>query len=61
MGVRLKLRHIENKPELDPGMIGLNAIVEYDWKLAIGDSTIDYDEFKQLAALKTPGTHQGTG
>jgi SNF2 family DNA or RNA helicase len=55
LGVRLKLRHIENKLELGSGgQIGLNAIVEYDWKLAIGDSTIDYDEFKQLAALKKP-------
>ncbi len=55
LGARLKLYHVQSESEAgSEGQFGLNTIVEYDWKLAIGDSTIDYEELKQLAALKKP-------
>ncbi|NLO81836.1 MAG: DEAD/DEAH box helicase [Clostridiales bacterium] len=55
LGVRLKLHHIRGEADFNTdGHIGLNTIVGYDWKLAIGDSTVDYEELKQLAALKKP-------
>lgn len=54
-GVRLKLRPAQGYSDGDSiGNFGLDSIVEFDWKLSIGEETIDYEEFKQLAALKKP-------
>jgi len=36
------------------GMLGLDALVEYDWELSLGGQTISRDEFVKLASLKTP-------
>ncbi|MEU1889104.1 DEAD/DEAH box helicase [Micromonospora sp. WMMD987] len=34
--------------------LGLDALVDYRWEVALGDETIDADELAALAALKTP-------
>ncbi|MFI9644460.1 SNF2-related protein [Micromonospora sp. NPDC051925] len=34
--------------------LGLDALVDYRWEVALGDETIDVDELAALAALKTP-------
>lgn len=34
--------------------LGLDALVEYDWELALGDHVIRREEFEKLAELKTP-------
>ena len=39
------------------GLMGMDAIVQYDWQLALGDQTITKEEFQRLAALKTPLVH----
>lgn len=50
IGPRLKMRvrPISQKDNL----FGLNSLVEYDWQLAIGNLTIDYDEIKTLAGIE---------
>jgi len=49
--VRIKMR---SKPESGSGLMGLNALVSYDWELALGDEPLTREEFERLAALKTP-------
>ena len=34
--------------------LGLDAIVDYQWELAIGDATVTADEIRELARLKVP-------
>ena len=34
--------------------LGLDAIVDYRWELAIGDTTVTADEIRELARLKVP-------
>ncbi|MEU5940414.1 DEAD/DEAH box helicase [Micromonospora sp. NPDC047548] len=36
------------------GGLGLDALVDYRWEVALGDETLDADELAALAALKTP-------
>ncbi|SCG48883.1 DEAD/DEAH box helicase [Micromonospora coxensis] len=36
------------------GGLGLDALVDYRWEVALGDETVDADELAALAALKTP-------
>ncbi len=54
-GFGLKL-HVA-APE-DPGRVdsalGLDALVEFDWQVAIGDESLDREEFLQLVSLKQP-------
>lgn len=53
LGVKLRL-----KPSADAkvksGLLGLNGIVAYDWRIAIGDQTLSPKEFEKLANLKIP-------
>ena len=49
--VRIKMR---SKPESGSGLMGLYALVAYDWELALGDEPLTREEFERLAALKTP-------
>ncbi len=56
LGVRVKLTprssdpiQISNNPKL-----GLNALVHFEWELALGETTLTRAEFEELAALKTP-------
>ncbi|MFB3764311.1 MAG: DEAD/DEAH box helicase [Methanotrichaceae archaeon] len=55
LGIRLKL----NSPgpvstSIGQSLFGLNALIDYDWELALGDETISEAEFIQLARLKAP-------
>ncbi|SCE71555.1 non-specific serine/threonine protein kinase [Micromonospora matsumotoense] len=36
------------------GGLGLDALVDYRWEVALGDEAVDADELAALAALKTP-------
>ncbi len=36
------------------GLMGLNSIIEYNWSVAIGDSTLSASEFENLVRLKQP-------
>jgi SNF2 family DNA or RNA helicase len=49
--VRIKMR---SKPESGSGLMGLHALISYDWELALGDEPLTREEFERLAALKTP-------
>lgn len=37
-----------------PGMLSMDALVAYDWEMALGDLTLTREEFERLAQLKTP-------
>ncbi len=54
LGVKLRLKPREKVPETPSGFLGLNNIVKYDWKIALGDETLSQEEFEELANLKTP-------
>lgn len=49
LGVKLKVR-----PQKSLGLFGLNSIVEYDWRVALGDETLSLEDFEELVQLKTP-------
>ncbi len=36
------------------GFIGIQGILNYDWRIAIGGETLSVEEFKELARLKVP-------
>jgi len=36
------------------GILGLDTILEYDWKAAIGDTVLSEEDFKKLSKLKIP-------
>lgn len=38
----------------DRARLGLDAIVDYQWRLSLGDTTLTTDEFEELTELKTP-------
>jgi len=62
LGVRLQL----NAPSIDPAAaspriatvgearLGLDALVGYEWKLAVGDTILSLEEFQRLAADRAP-------
>lgn len=51
IGLRLRARPTEAGGR---GVLGRQAVVEYDWRLAVGDVELSEAEFRQLAALKVP-------
>jgi SNF2 family DNA or RNA helicase len=54
LGLRLRMRPAEGGAETSRGLVGSQAIVEYDWRLAVGQTELSEAEFRQLAALKVP-------
>jgi len=57
LGVRLRLKPKEEAPDLKPvgrGSLSLQKLVEYQWELAIGDTSISRKEFDALLALNSP-------
>ena len=38
----------------DSALTGLDAIVAYEWEIALGDATLSEEEFEKLASLKVP-------
>ncbi len=49
--VRLRLK---GGRKTSSGLMGLDAVVSYDWKLALGDQEFTREELERLAALKEP-------
>jgi SNF2 family DNA or RNA helicase len=52
LGVRAKLKADANI--VGKGILNMNALVAFDWELALGDEPLSRDEFQRLAALKMP-------
>jgi SNF2 family DNA or RNA helicase len=52
LGVRAKLA--SEASQTSRGILNLEAIVQFDWELALGDRTLTLEEFERLAALKMP-------
>jgi SNF2 family DNA or RNA helicase len=50
--IRLKLKSKDKK--VGSGILGLDAILQYDWEIAIGDELLSATEFAKLAKLKQP-------
>jgi hypothetical protein len=53
LGARLQLRS-PAPGSAAPGLLGLEGICEYEWRLALGDETLSPEEFRALAGLKVP-------
>ncbi|TDA69732.1 MAG: ATP-dependent helicase [Clostridia bacterium] len=55
LGVRLRVKTAETATgAAASGQFGLESLVEYDWRLAVGDTEISPEEFSHLASLKVP-------
>ncbi|TDB77047.1 DEAD/DEAH box helicase [Micromonospora sp. KC723] len=56
LGARLRARGrtAPGTVAANSGGLGLDALVDYRWEVALGDETVDADELAALAALKTP-------
>jgi len=46
--------HLSVKPAREGGGLGLDTLVSYDWKVALGDRVLSPEEFEELASLKVP-------
>ena len=54
LSVRLNLRPKAKTRQLASGLLGMDAIVAYDWEIALGDELLSPGEFEELANLKVP-------
>ena len=54
LGTRLKLKPKQKTERSNSGLLGLDAIVAYEWEIALGDTTLSAEEFEKLASLKVP-------
>ncbi len=52
--IGVKLRVQPKAAETSLGLMGLSSIVDYNWNIAIGDSSLSLKEFEQLVHLKQP-------
>jgi SNF2 family DNA or RNA helicase len=52
LGVRAKLKADANI--VGQGILNMNALVAFDWELALGHEPLSQEEFQRLAALKVP-------
>ncbi|MBA3751233.1 DEAD/DEAH box helicase [Candidatus Dependentiae bacterium] len=46
--------HVHIRRSLSQGMMDSSSILEYDWKMSLGEQSLSEQEFKELAALKEP-------
>ena len=53
LSVKLHLRPKTDK-KVSSGLLGMDAIVAYDWEIALGDKVFSPEEFEKLANLKVP-------
>jgi len=53
-GIRLKLKSKDRLPKVSSGAFGLESILDYDWEIALGDTTLTPEEFRALAEMKQP-------
>jgi SNF2 family DNA or RNA helicase len=55
LGIKLRLKEAPKKESrIGPALFGLNALVNYDWQLSLGDYALTEAEFAELARLKVP-------
>jgi SNF2 family DNA or RNA helicase len=55
LGVRLRLKPKKMSADvISQSRLSLENLVGYEWELSIGDTTLTQDEFRALAALKSP-------
>jgi len=52
LGVRAKLA--SEASSSGKGILGMDALVQFDWELALGDQSLSREELERLAALKMP-------
>ena len=50
LGVKLKIKGAR----ISSGLLGLDTLVNYDWTIAVGDTTLSEKEFENLVNLKLP-------
>ncbi|HEU5230677.1 MAG TPA: DEAD/DEAH box helicase, partial [Ktedonobacteraceae bacterium] len=53
VGVKLQVRPKSNG-KTNQGFMGLDSLVDYNWNIAIGDTTLTPQEFEKLVNLKQP-------
>ncbi len=44
----------KSNPKISSGKFGFNDLVEFDWKVALGDKLLSENEFERLSSLKVP-------
>ena len=58
LGMRLRARPARKKassgPTATPGLMGLEALVDYQWQVALGDQLLSDSELRELASQKVP-------
>jgi SNF2 family DNA or RNA helicase len=52
LGVKLKMK--AKGAVVSSGLMGLDSIVDYDWTVAVGETTLSAEEFENLVRLKVP-------
>ena len=52
LGVKVKMK--SKSDQAAPGRMSMENLIDYQWKLSLGDTELTEDEFKALARLKTP-------
>ena len=50
LGVKLKIKGTR----VSSGLLGLDTLVDYDWTISVGDTTLSPEEFENLVNLKLP-------
>ncbi len=53
LGVKLELRPKQGA-RVNQNLVGRDAIIGYQWQLALGDQALSFEEFQALAELKVP-------
>src|SRR6185312_15853660 len=53
IGVRLQVKPTADA-QVSQGFVDLDSIVDYNWNIAIGDTTLTIKEFERLVKLKIP-------
>ncbi len=54
LSAKLKLKSKTKSGKTASGLFGMNSLVEYDWRIALGEHTLTREEFEKLADLKVP-------
>lgn len=52
--VRLKLSPIKGDTKSSSGLFGISSLAEFDWSVAVGDTTLGPEELSRLVELKVP-------
>jgi hypothetical protein len=54
LSVRLDIRPAQSTSSAAPSELGLDAVVAFDWRLAVGDADLSPEEISHLSTLKEP-------